>query len=126
MTLRNVTSIRTSGDYKYVIGSGALWSWFLYGNALARALGLFPFKDVFLSRPDGDGPRDGDPHAEAEALLSALSAGPSASATASAAPSGRSGDAHLPRRRRAGEARRADRRARPLLRARTPCSSTRR
>ncbi|MCX5738877.1 MAG: hypothetical protein NTZ61_10370 [Proteobacteria bacterium] len=56
VTLRNVTSIRTSGDYKYLIGSGALWSWFLYGNALARALGLQPFKDVFLSFRDGDGP----------------------------------------------------------------------
>ena len=76
VTLRNVTSIRTSGDYRYVIGNGALWSWFLYGNALARALGLWPFKDVFLSRRDGDGPRDGDPHAEVEALLAALSAGP--------------------------------------------------
>jgi len=76
LTLRQVTSIRTSGDYKYVIGNGALWAWFLYGNALARALGLHPFKDVFLSRRDGDGPRDGDPHCEAEALLSALSAGP--------------------------------------------------
>jgi len=59
-----------------VIGSGALWSWFLYGNALARALGLYPFKDVFLSFRDGDGPRDGDPHAEAEALIASLSAGP--------------------------------------------------
>ncbi|RIL00854.1 MAG: hypothetical protein DCC71_18415 [Proteobacteria bacterium] len=76
VTLKNVTSIRTSGDYKYFVGSGALWAWFLYGNALARALGLHPFKDVFLTRRDGDGPRDGDPHAEAEALLAALSAGP--------------------------------------------------
>lgn len=76
VTLERVTSIRTSGDYKYLIGPGALWTWFLHGNALARALGLWPFKDVFLSRRDGDGPRDGDPHAELEALLSALSGGP--------------------------------------------------
>lgn len=76
VTLERVTSIRTSGDYKYLIGPGALWTWFLHGNALARALGLWPFKDVFLSRRDGDGPRDGDPHAEVEALLAALSAGP--------------------------------------------------
>lgn len=76
VTLERVTSIRTSGDYKYLIGPGALWTWFLHGNALARALGLYPFKDVFLSRRDGDGSRDGDPHAEVEALLSALSAGP--------------------------------------------------
>lgn len=76
LTLRNVTSIRTSGDYKYFVGNGALWAWFLYNNVLARALGLWPFKDVFLTRRDGDGPRDGDPHAEAEALLATLSAGP--------------------------------------------------
>jgi hypothetical protein len=76
VTLERVTSIRTSGDYKYLIGPGALWTWFLHGNALARALGLWPFKDVFLSRRDGQGPRDGDPHAEVEALLAALSAGP--------------------------------------------------
>jgi hypothetical protein len=75
VTLRRVNAIRTSGDYRYIIGSQALWSWFLYGNALARALGLWPFKDVFLSRTDGKG-LDGDPLAEIEALLSALSAGP--------------------------------------------------
>jgi hypothetical protein len=73
--LERVTSIRTSGDYRYIAGSGALWTWFLVTNALARALGLLPFKDVFLSNPHGAG-RDGDPHAEAEALLAALSAGP--------------------------------------------------
>jgi len=75
VTLRRVNAIRTSGDYRYIIGSQALWSWFLYGNALARSLGLWPFKDVFLSRTDGAG-LDGDPLAEVEALLSALSAGP--------------------------------------------------
>lgn len=75
VTLRRVNAIRTSGDYRYVIGNQALWSWFLYGNAFARALGLWPFKDVFLSRSDGSG-LDGDPLAEIEALLSALSAGP--------------------------------------------------
>ena len=75
VTLRSVTSVRTSGDYRYLIGPGSLWAWFLYGNALARALGLHPFKDVFLSRRDGSG-LDGDPHAEVEALLAALSAGP--------------------------------------------------
>ena len=75
LTLSNVTSIRTSGDYRYLIGPGALWAWFLYGNALACALGLHPYKDVFLSRRDGAG-LEGDPHAEVEALLAALSAGP--------------------------------------------------
>jgi hypothetical protein len=67
--------VRTSGDYRYLIGSGLLWTWFLHTNALARALGLIPFKDVFLSNPRGQG-RDGDPQAEAEALLAALSGGP--------------------------------------------------
>ncbi len=75
VTLHRVNAIRTSGDYRYIIGNQALWSWFLYGNAFARALGLWPFKDVFLSRTDGSG-LDGDPLAEVEALLSALSAGP--------------------------------------------------
>jgi hypothetical protein len=75
LTLRNVTSIRTSGDYRYRIGSGALWAWFLYGNALARALGLHPYKDVFFSCREGEG-FGVDPLAPAEALLAALSAGP--------------------------------------------------
>ena len=73
--LPRVAAVRTSGDYRYVLGSASLWCWFLYGNALARALGLLPFKDVFLSCRSGVG-RDGDPHAEVEALLAALSAGP--------------------------------------------------
>jgi hypothetical protein len=75
LTLPRVEAIRTSGDYRYVLGSASLWCWFLYGSAFARALGLWPYKDVFLSNPDGAG-RDGDPHAELEALLAALSAGP--------------------------------------------------
>jgi hypothetical protein len=73
--LERIASIRTSGDYRYRIGAGALWTWFVHGNALARALGLWPFKDVFLSSRTGTG-LDGDPHAEVEALLAALSAGP--------------------------------------------------
>lgn len=66
-TLGQVTSIRTSGDHGYLVGPGFLWAWFCYTNALARALGLAPFKDVFSS---------GGEHAEVEALLSALSTGP--------------------------------------------------
>lgn len=66
-TLRQVTSIRTSGDHGYIVGPGFLWAWFCYTNVLARALGLAPFKDVFSS---------GGEHAEVEALLSALSTGP--------------------------------------------------
>jgi hypothetical protein len=66
-TLGQVTSIRTSGDHGYLVGPGFLWAWFCYSNALARVLGLAPFKDVFSS---------GGEHAEVEALLSALSTGP--------------------------------------------------
>jgi hypothetical protein len=73
--LDRIVSIRTSGDYRYLAGNPAHWVRFLYTNALARALGLHPFKDVFLSDPTGTG-LDGDPYAEAEALLAALSAGP--------------------------------------------------
>jgi hypothetical protein len=73
--LERVVSIRSAGDYRYGIPSSSGWCWFLYGNALARALGLLPFKDVFLSRSDGEG-LDGDPNAELEALLSSLSGGP--------------------------------------------------
>lgn len=66
-SLPAVTSVRTSGDSGYVVGPGFLWGWFLLVNAMARALGLVPFKDVFLAS---------GPHAEMEALLSSLSAGP--------------------------------------------------
>ena len=67
VTLANVTSIRTSGDHGYLVSPGYLWAWFLYTNAFAGALGLVPYKDVFHTRSE---------HAEVEALLSALSAGP--------------------------------------------------
>jgi hypothetical protein len=75
LTLSRVVSIRTSGDYTYLIPSELNWAWYLYTNALARALGLTAFKDVFLSDARGEG-RDGDPNAELEALLSVLGAGP--------------------------------------------------
>jgi hypothetical protein len=65
--LDQVTSIRTSGDHGYIATPEMLWAWFVYTNALARALGLTPYKDVFLS---------GGEHAEIEALLSVLSTGP--------------------------------------------------
>jgi hypothetical protein len=75
LTLSSLTSIRTSGDYRYLFENGFHWYWFLCTNALARSLGLFAFKDVFLSHPpSGDLP--GEPYAEVEALLAALSAGP--------------------------------------------------
>jgi hypothetical protein len=67
--LRNVTSIRTSGDHGYMVGPEMLWAWFLHTNVMARALGLWPYKDVFHSGPSSD-------TREIEALLAALSAGP--------------------------------------------------
>jgi hypothetical protein len=67
--LRNVTSIRTSGDHGYLVGPEVLWAWFLHTNVIARALGLWPYKDVFHSGIDS-------PPREVEALLAALSAGP--------------------------------------------------
>jgi hypothetical protein len=75
VNLGQLASIRTSGDYRYLNDNALNWVWFLHGNALARALGLWPFKDVFLSHaptPEGFG----DALAEAEALLAALSGGP--------------------------------------------------
>jgi hypothetical protein len=73
--LEQVTSIRTSGDYRYLFENGLNWVWFLHGNAFARALGLHPYKDVFVSHGEtGLGP--GERYAEAESLLAALSAGP--------------------------------------------------
>lgn len=70
ISLRHLTSIRTSGDYRYLFDNGLNWVWFLHVNAFARALGLNAFKDVFLSD------REAEPYAEVEALLAALSAGP--------------------------------------------------
>ena len=67
--LRNVTSIRTSGDHGYMVGPEVLWAWFLHTNLMARALGLWPYKDVFHSAGASE-------TSEVEALLSALSAGP--------------------------------------------------
>jgi hypothetical protein len=65
--LPRVTSIRTSGDHGYVAGPGFLWTWFLVVNRMARALRLWPFKDVFWSSSE---------HGALEACLSALSGGP--------------------------------------------------
>ena len=70
-TLTQVTSVRTSGDHGYIATPGQLWAWFCSTNAIARALGLMPFKDVFRADPDVAGD-----HGEPEALLSALSTGP--------------------------------------------------
>jgi len=70
-TLTQVTSVRTCGDHGYIATAGQLWAWFAITNALARALGLMPFKDVFRTDADVAG-ANGEP----EALLSALSTGP--------------------------------------------------
>jgi hypothetical protein len=70
-TLTQVTSVRTCGDHGYIATPGQLWAWFCTTNALARSLGLLPFKDVFRTDPEVAG-ATGEP----EALLSALSAGP--------------------------------------------------
>ncbi|MEO1055978.1 MAG: hypothetical protein AAFY28_03605 [Actinomycetota bacterium] len=77
--LDRVAAIRTSDDYRFTADPALLWTWFLTVNRLAAPLGLAPFKDCFFSQADVDDshdPIDGDPHAEVEALLSALSAGP--------------------------------------------------
>jgi hypothetical protein len=70
-TLTQVTSVRTCGDHGYIATPGQLWAWFCVTNALARPLGLAPFKDVFRTDPEVAGDT-GEP----EALLSALSTGP--------------------------------------------------
>lgn len=75
VTLSRVTSVRTSGDYRYLFDNGLNWVWFLHGNAFARALGLAPYKDVFLSHGE-TGYAHGERWAEAESMLSALSTGP--------------------------------------------------
>ena len=71
VTLSQVTSVRTCGDHGYIATPGQLWAWFCTTNALARALRLMPFKDVFRTDPEV-----ADAHGEPEALLSALSTGP--------------------------------------------------
>lgn len=78
-TLDRVIAVRTCDDYRFATDPAFLWTWFLTVNRLADALGLSVFKDCFFSNPelhDGADDIDGDPHAELEALLAALSNGP--------------------------------------------------
>lgn len=75
-SLPQVVAIRTSDDYRFAADPAFLWTWYLTVNRLAGSLGLRAFKDVFFSGPAGTDAIDGDAHAELEALLSALSAGP--------------------------------------------------
>jgi hypothetical protein len=75
VSLANLTSIRTSGDYRYLFDNGLNWMWFLHVNALARALGLTPYKDVFISHGKTANTA-GEAYAEVESLLASLSSGP--------------------------------------------------
>ena len=74
--LSNVIAVRTSDDYRYAADPAVLWVWYLSVNRMADALRLNVFKDCFFSCADqGDSAIDGDPHAELEALLAAMSGG---------------------------------------------------
>jgi hypothetical protein len=77
-TLDHVVAVRTSDDYRFAADPALLWTWYLTVNRLAGALGLSAFKDCFFSRrpPDDADPISGDEHAELEALLASMSAGP--------------------------------------------------
>lgn len=74
--LDRVIAIRTSDDYRFAADPALLWVWYLTVNSMASALELPVFKDCFFSSADpGSSAIDGDPYAELEALLSAMSAG---------------------------------------------------
>ncbi|MEW6203596.1 MAG: hypothetical protein AB1546_16600 [bacterium] len=100
---QNVTNIRSSNDYiiRLLGQSNKLWLEHGYTSALAWALGLFPFKDVFISNSPPEDLKDEspakqqldafklgsrakrespaityEPNFQQEALLSVLSAGP--------------------------------------------------
>jgi hypothetical protein len=77
-TLDHVVAVRTSDDYRFAADPALLWTWYLTVNRVAGALGLPAFKDCFFSRrpPEGADAIDGDEHAELEALLACMSAGP--------------------------------------------------
>jgi hypothetical protein len=78
-SLDRVIAVRTCDDYRFAADPALLWTWFLTVNRLANTLGLPVFKDCFFSNPDvglDDDAIDGDPYADVEALLAALSGGP--------------------------------------------------
>jgi len=75
-TLDHVVAVRTSDDYRFAADPALLWTWYLTVNRLAGSLGLRAFKDCFFSTVGGTDPIDGDEHAELEALLACMSAGP--------------------------------------------------
>jgi hypothetical protein len=76
--LPQVVAVRTCDDYRFAADSALLWTWYLTVNRVVGPLGLPAFKDCFFSRPrpPGGDAIDGDEHAEVEALLACMSAGP--------------------------------------------------
>jgi hypothetical protein len=77
--LSQVVAVRTCDDYRYAEDPSVLRRWHLTTSCIVRALGLWAFKDVFISEPKNESgvvDIDGDSNAELEAALSALSAGP--------------------------------------------------
>lgn len=78
VSLRQIVALRSCDDYRYAKDPSVLWRWHLTVSCLIRSLGLFPFKDVFMSHTNSSNlpDIDGDPNAMLEACLSALSAGP--------------------------------------------------
>lgn len=63
---RSWTTVRSSIDYKPGYSKESYWPQFHIANMIVHAVGLLPFKDNF---------RTAEKHGEAEALISALSAG---------------------------------------------------
>ena len=76
--LAQVVAVRTCDDYRFAADAALLWTWYLTVNRVVGPLGLPAFKDCFFSRPRpaGGDAIDGDEHAEVEALLACMSAGP--------------------------------------------------
>lgn len=77
-SLQCVIAIRSCDDYRYADDPSTLWRWHLIVSCLIHELGLFPYKDVFMSHENDSGvvDVDGDPNALLEACLASLSAGP--------------------------------------------------
>src|SRR4029079_8403843 len=76
--LAQVVAVRTCDDYRFAADAALLWTWYLTVNRVVGPLGLPAVKDCFFSRPRpaGGDAIDGDEHAEVEALLACMSAGP--------------------------------------------------
>jgi hypothetical protein len=74
--LDHVVAVRTCDDYRFATDPAFLWTWYLTVNRLAAPLGLRAFKDCFFTARAGADAIDGDDHAELEALLACMAAGP--------------------------------------------------